>query len=149
MSLKNILIETNIENINIDIEDNEYEEYTEQAYDLATNTGLRILRDKELYEIKVDHNKDKVIAALFVTESSESFSFDIAVDRSYENIGYGSELVESALEHYEFLKDVYGEDYKIEVHVINPKMKSILKNKFGFEVQAELSPRESIMTLNN
>jgi len=123
----------------------EYEAY-EQAHEVAKNGGVTILRDKRLSEILIDTVDSKVIGAIWVSDDSDKFSFDIAIDSGYQNMGLSSKLIKSAISEYEMQKEAYGDDFKMEVDVINPKLAQILQSKYGFHKVADLGPTRVLMS---
>ena len=121
---------------------------TNNAYDLANNCGVAILSDKNLYYIFFDTKFNRLIAALFTSIDSDKYSFDIVVDRSYENMGLGTKLVSIAIEDYNSAKDAIPE-LSMEIDCINPIMAKLLKNKFGFEEGPTVGPNRIIMIKEN
>lgn len=133
-----------IDEYGIDIEHAE-----SQAMAIARNGGVRILSDKNLSGILLDTKDSKVIGGVWISQG-ETFSFDIAIDSSYQGMGLSSMLIDSALSDYrnqKFEYDDMGEEFKMEVDVINPKLAQILKNKYGFHVVEELGPDRVLMSL--
>jgi len=136
----------------------DFEEYGIDEYDaagraleIAKNGGVTILRDKRLSGILLDTKLSKVIGAIWVSDSSDKFSFDIAIDSSYQNMGLSDILIKDAISEYNSQKDAYDgmdEDFKMEVDVINPKLAQILKNKYGFYVVSELSQNRVLMSVD-
>ena len=137
---------------NDEFEDYGIDEYdaADEALKIAKNGGVNILSDKRLSGILIDTELPKVIGAIWVSDDSESFSFDIAIDSSYQNMGLSDILIKEAISEYKSQKDMYDDmeqDFKMEVDVINPKLAQILKNKYGFHVVAQLSPDRVLMTI--
>lgn len=145
-------------NIDTDGFSEDFEEYNidedeaaDSALEIAKNGGINILRDKRLSGILVDTQLSKVIGGIWISDSSDKFSFDIAIDNPYQNMGLSDILITSAIEEYKLQKDMYddmGEDFEMEVDVINPKLVQILKNKYGFHVIGELSQNRVLMSLD-
>ncbi len=125
----------------------EYEVY-ERAHEIAKNGGVTILRDKHLISVLVDLEEKKVIGALWVSQDHDKFSFDIALDSGYQNMGLSSNLIKAAISEYEMQKEMYGDDLKMEVDVINPKLAQILQSKYGFHKVGDLGPNRVLMSLN-
>lgn len=140
-----------------DIDDELYEEYDIDIYDaynsaeqIAKDGGLNILSDKRLLDVQLDISKSCIIGGVWVSDNDEIFSFDIAIDSSYQNMGLSSMLIESAISEYESQKDMYddmGKDFKMEVDVINPKLAQILEKKYGFFTITELSQNRVLMSV--
>lgn len=127
------------------------DEAIDRVLEIAKNGGVNILRDKNLFEILIDSKLNKVIGGIWVSNGNDTFSFDIAIDGSYQNMGLSDILIKSVIEEYKYQKDMYddmGEDFKMEVEVINPKLVQILKNKYGFHVVGELSHNHVLMSLD-
>lgn len=130
-----------------------FEEYGLDVYDventankIAMDGGVRILRDKNLTGVLVDTEKQRVIGGTWVTDDSDVFSFDIALDKEYQDMRLSHILIKIAIGEYHFLKDVYN-DLKIEVDVINPKLARILRDKFGFHVMEVIGKDRVLMSL--
>jgi ribosomal protein S18 acetylase RimI-like enzyme len=143
---------------NEDFDNEDFDEYgideyeaSDRVLEIAKNGGVTILRDKNLSGILIDNKIKRVIGGIWISDSSDKFSFDIAIDNSYQNMGLSEILIKSAIEEYRIQKDMYddmGEDFKMEVDVINPKLAQILKNKYGFYVVGELSQNRVLMSVN-
>lgn len=138
---------------NEDFEEYGIDEYeaADKALEIAKDGGVTILRDKRLSGILIDIKAKRVIGAIWVSDDNEKFSFDIAIDSSYQNMGLSSILIENAIDEYKTQKEIYddmGEDFKMEVDVINPKLAQILKNKYGFYVVGELSQNRVLMSFD-
>ena len=124
-------------------------EAADKANEVAINAGLTILRNKRLSNILIDIKLKDVIGAVWISDSRYKFSFDLAIDSSYQNMGLSSILIGAALDEYQIQKDMYDdmeEDFEMEVDVINPKLAKILKSKYGFYVTSELSPTRVLMS---
>ena len=120
------------------------EEYGEEAYKLSEKY-FNVLKNTELKSVIVNET-DQVVGALFTDETdSEKFSFDVVVHPDYQRQGIGIELVKEAISEFEYLKDVYGDDYYIDVHVINPNMRNLLEDHYGFEVDQILNQSDVTM----
>jgi ribosomal protein S18 acetylase RimI-like enzyme/predicted GIY-YIG superfamily endonuclease len=113
-------------------------DYSDQAYELARKTVVNILSDKEpsLYALF----DGMVVGALFVGTGQDHFSFDVVVDPEFQGSGIGSHLVADAENEYQTRREAFGDDYKMQVDVINPKMKSLLENR-GYRVTQDLGGR--------
>jgi ribosomal protein S18 acetylase RimI-like enzyme len=138
--------------------DEDFEQYDIDMYvagdlamDIAKSGGVNILRDKRLSSILLDVKIPRVIGGVWVSDDSNKFSFDIAIDSSYQNMGLSHLLVKDAISEYKIQKDIYddmGEDFGMEVDVINPKLAKILKDKYGFRVVGELSQNRVLMSMD-
>jgi len=99
------------------------------SYALAKQNGLYISSDKTLTDYVLDG--EKVVAALFCSQDSTSFSFDVVVDENYRNQKIATKLINYALSLYKENKEIYGDDYYAEVEVVNPLLIGVLEKK-GF-----------------
>jgi len=133
----------------IDLSDYDIDEYEayDEAHQIAKDGGVTILRDKDLSGILIDSSNRKVIGGLWIGITNDIFSFDIAIDSSYQNIGLSHKLIIGAIDEFNQNKDVY-DNLKMEVDVINPKLALILKNKYGFYKIADLSQNRVLMSVN-
>ena len=143
---------------NDDGDNEEFEEYGIDPYDasnkaleIAKKGGVNILSDKNLLTILLDTELSTVIGAGWVSNDSDTFSFDIAIDSSYQNKGLSKKLIEAIIDEYKYQKSIYddmNQDFKMEVDVINPKLAEILKTKYGFYVVETLGPDRVLMSIN-
>lgn len=126
----------------------QYEAY-KQAINIADMGGLNILRDKELSYVTLDTSEiPKVVAALWIGNDGETFSFDLAVHPKYQNKGLSNKLIKAAISEYKYQKEAYGDDFKMEVDVVNPKLADILRTKYGFKIINNLGNGRVIMTMD-
>lgn len=119
---------------------------------IAKDGGVNILRNQELTSLLVDTNMPRVIGGLWVSHDNDKFSFDIAIDSGYQNMGLSKKLIDAAISEFEMQKDAFedaneGEEFKMEVDVINPKLAKILQNKYGFYVVGQLSQDRVLMSI--
>jgi len=133
-----------------DVDLSDYDIDENEAYDkvhqIAKDGGVRILNDKDLNGILIDTNNNIVIGGLWVSSNPETFSFDIAIDSGYHNMGLSNQLIKAAIDVFKEQKDAY-DDLKMEVSVINPKLASILANKYGFHKIPDMGQNEVLMGL--
>jgi ribosomal protein S18 acetylase RimI-like enzyme len=144
-----------------DDENEDYDDYDEQessideyqaaddALKIAKETGVNILRDKNIKGILYDTNEKIVVGALWTSDDSDTFSFDIAITPSYQNQGLSSELIRNAIDEYNNQKSMYdemGEPFGMEVDVINPKLVEILKKKYGFKTIKNVNDTRALIT---
>jgi GNAT superfamily N-acetyltransferase len=114
------------------IDPEEYTEEGEAAYDLAKNSEINILSDKELYAITTDN--EIVTGALFVNNDSDSFSFDVVIHPEYRRQGIGRELSKVAMSEYEDRKDIYGDSYYLMVDAVNEMFAEFLIKEYGLNI---------------
>jgi ribosomal protein S18 acetylase RimI-like enzyme len=136
-------------------EDSDFDEYgideyeaADRAEEIAKNGGVTILRGQELSALLIDSKFSKVIGGLWVSNNSDKFSFDIAIDSGYQNMGLSSKLIQAAIGEYEHQKEMYGDDFRMEVDVINPKLAQILEKKYGFHVVANITQDRVLMSID-
>jgi GNAT superfamily N-acetyltransferase/DNA-directed RNA polymerase subunit RPC12/RpoP len=147
-----------------DDEDDDYYDYDEQessidqyqavddALKIAKETGVNILKDKNIKGILYDTNEKIVVGALWTSDDSDAFSFDIAITPSYQNQGLSSELISNAIEEYDIQKSAYddmGKPFPMEVDVINPKLAQILTKHYGFKTLKKIDDTRVLMTIND
>jgi len=134
------------------------DEVADDAHKIAKDNGIRISSDKDLSQVLIDfgESKDKhirlhprVIGGLWVNRDISYFSFDIVIDKHYHNKGLSDKLINAAIDEYEYNKEIHGDDYKMEVDVINPKLKEILENKYNFKVIQKIGPNRFLMTIDD
>ena len=58
-------------------------------------------------------------------------------------------LINAAIDEYEYNKEIHGDDYKMEVDVVNLKLKEILENKYNFKVIQKTGPNKFLMTIDH
>lgn len=131
------------------IEDIDIYDAENEASKIAKNGGINILSDKSLSGILIDSDLIKVIGGVWVSNDDDTFSFDIAIDKEYQNKGLSKILIEYAISEYEDQKSIYdemGTDLKMEVDVINPKLAKILQIHYKFKIINKLPGNRVIMT---
>lgn len=110
-------------------EEDDMEDYENQAWELAKNSDIYILSNKELARVAVADGK--LLGALWTAWDPEgAFSFDIIVDTDYRRMGVGSNLVDQAMQIFDWESDAYQNPH-YELDVVNDDMVRILKKK-GF-----------------
>lgn len=122
----------------------------EQAFAIASNSGIRIASNKELAFVAMDG--DAVVGAIWSAtyhdddQDAEVYDFDMAVDKNYRNqVGIFLKLMNAALEEYRSLLDYNPRTY-IRVWVVNPRLVSVLERRYGFELEAEHEGGSAHMT---
>jgi hypothetical protein len=149
---KYIIIPFNPEDYNENIEEYglDEDELYNRAYEIAKENGLNILRDKRLSSVLVDIENQIPIGGVWVSDNNDSFSFDIALDKNYQNLRLSHLLIDSALEEYIIQNESYFEmnnkKLPMNIDVINPKLADILKKKYGFRSKEKISNNRVIMT---
>lgn len=102
------------------------------ADDLAKSAGIHIYSNRNLKNVIKDDN-GKGIGALWTHADDDSYTFDVVVDPAHQRAGHATRLVKEAIADYNEMLDAYP-DMKLEAYVVSPEMKSLLENKFGWEV---------------
>ena len=116
-----------------------------KALEITKERNLKIHYGKELLYYIMDD--EDIVGVLFISDNVDDFSWDVAVSKDYDGEGIGKILITKAIEEYEELKTIYGDDYLMKIEVVNPKMKDIMINKFGFKISETLSDKNNwIMT---
>jgi len=117
------------------LEEDDIDSYADQAWDLASNSEINILTNKELARVKVDNGK--LLGALWTSwDNDGEFSFDIIVDPSYRRMGFGSDLVDQAIEIFDWESNAF-ENPHYNIDAVNEDMVRILKNK-GFIIKDKI-----------
>jgi ribosomal protein S18 acetylase RimI-like enzyme len=119
-------------------------ELVDMSNKLTINCGIRVSSAKDLIYVFYDIKFKKVVAALY-RDVIGSYSFDIVVDRSYENVGLATKLVKIAIDDYRMYKEG-NQDLAMEIDCINPIMADILERKFGFKETGRYIGGRRIMT---
>ena len=128
--------------------DAEYDPWVaaDQADQVASDSGIRVNRDKELNTIAlVDGN---VVGAIWTSLSNDEppvFDFDVAVDPAFRSGRLGLQLIDTAIED---LRAHQGEfpGTRAKVWVINPKLVRVLENRYGFEIESQYKDGSAHMT---
>jgi len=115
-------------------EDEDYESVMDQAYKI---TNIRPSSSNELSFVAVDLNdNNKVYGAIYSGVSGDAYSFDLEVSPEAQGMGVASSLINEVMEQYEEYKEAYGDELKMQVHVINKVLVNHLIKK-GFEIVEE------------
>ena len=115
-------------------EDEDYESAMDQAYRI---TNIRPSSSNELSFVAVDLNdNNKVYGAIYSGVSGDAYSFDLEVSPEAQGMGVASSLINEVMEQYEEYKEAYGDELKMQVHVVNKVLVNHLIKK-GFEIVEE------------
>ena len=115
-------------------EDEDYESAMDQAYKI---TNIRPSSSNELSFVAVDLNdNNKVYGAIYSGVSGDAYSFDLEVSPEAQGMGVASSLINEVMEQYEEYKEAYGDELKMQVHVVNKVLVNHLIKK-GFEIVEE------------
>lgn len=117
--------------------------FGQDAYILARENGLRISSDKDLTYYALDGRI--LVGALFCSQNSEYFAFDIVVHPDFRGKSIATKLVDIAMNEYREGKEIHGDDYYAEIEVINPFLINLMTRK-GFK-KVDNSPSGIIMKL--
>lgn len=110
-------------------------EFSKEAYNLAKESNIGILSDKELNEVVLNEKGD-VVAGLWISHDKEEFTFDIIVDPKYRRQGIGKKLIKIAIEEYDSVEEAFP-DSKMKADVVSPQMVKLLQ-KEGFEIEEDI-----------
>jgi len=126
-------------------------EVSDQVEKIAKSLGVNILSDKVLAGILYDTETLEAIGGLWVSNDNDSFSFDIAIAKTYQNKGLSYKLIDNAIDIYNYQNMAYGDMNKgrklpMKVDVINPLLANILKTKYGFRVIKRISTNRALMS---
>ena len=113
-------------------ENEDYETVVDQAYKI---TNIR--PSSQLSFVAVDLNdNNKVYGAIYSGVSGNVFSFDLEVNPEAQGMGVASSLINEVMKQYEEYKEAYGDELKMQVHVINKVLVNHLIMK-GFKIVEE------------
>lgn len=127
---------------NFDDSDLDPYDVADKAELIAMNSGIRIMRNKELRFVALDNSySDSVVGGLWTEiyhdsdENAEVYNFDVVVDKEFRGHDrIGLKLINAALDDYRSL-DV--DNKYIRVWVVNPKLARVLERKYGFKTEAD------------
>jgi len=108
---------------------------SDKADKIAKDTGVGILRNKEIKSVATD-SEGEVVGGLWTEVDGDSFSFDVAIDEKSQGQGVGEKLVNEAFQEFEFNADG-NEELKYNIEVTNPSMEKLL-SKYGFVVDERI-----------
>ena len=106
----------------------------------AVLNGINILSNMQFSRAFVKNGE--LAGAMFTSADRDSFSFDIFVSKNHRGRGLAKKLVDAAVSEYREHREGYDR-IKLEVHVVSPTMKELLKGK-GFRVK-KILPDETCM----
>ena len=136
---------------NEDLEDRGIDEYeaADEALRIAKEGGINILSDKHLVGLLIDNTT--ICGALWVSNNSNEFSFDIAIDRRYQGRQLSYILIDAALEEYAMQNEIYSDMYNgsnlpLNIDVVNPILARTLINKYKFHIKDKVGPNRVILT---
>lgn len=112
----------------------------QDAWELASSVGVRVLRGKNLLAVAVIG--EKLVGAIFDEVNGDDYSFDTVVHASHQGSGIGPKLVRVAMDNFNELQDM-NPDLRFDLDVINPNAIRMMQ-KFGFKVLREV-PGHTIM----
>lgn len=112
--------------------DNLQEDPADAAWQLAQNSSIRILRDKELSAVALLN--DKTIGGLWTSWTGDGeFSFDVVVHPQYQRRGIGEKLIDNAFSQFSWESEAY-QNPQMVIDVVNPRLISLLERK-GLKIQ--------------
>ncbi len=119
-----------------------------QAYDIAEESAIGILSNKELLLVAVDNSyyvHGAVWYAIYDDADYSVFDFDVAVRPTSRSGMIGMRLIDAAISEYEELRHAY-DNLIIKTLVVNPKLIRVLKRKYGFEILSREHGNSAYMT---
>jgi GNAT superfamily N-acetyltransferase len=131
-------------NEDADFDDEDYFQGTD-IYDVADqadkvfeNAGIRPDNTKELAYVSMENGE--VTGGVFNSWHDSEYSFYIAIMPEHRGKGnIFKELLDAAMYQYEFDKEAYGDEARMRLWVVNPKLVRVLENKYGFEIEEQHS----------
>lgn len=114
----------------------------EMAERLAS-TEINVMSNRDVATVILDDYGD-VAGVLLAAHDKTGFTFDVVVAKKHRRMGLGKILIKAGLDMYKDLVDVYGNDYEIELDVINPGLIKTLA-EFGLEIKQKLRGGRVIM----
>lgn len=96
----------------------------ERAWELASESGIRILSDKDLRAVAMDG--DDVVGAMFDSTVADQYSFDVVVDPSRSGSGIGGSLIDAGLDEYRSAEEAGA---KLVLDVVNQSLVSALERR--------------------
>jgi GNAT superfamily N-acetyltransferase len=115
-------------------------DYYDDLNRIERESGIRILRDKEVSTLALQNGK--VVGALYVTSHPYEYSFDVIVDKAARGQGIGAKLIDWGLSAYHELAAAYGGELRLDV--VNPWVEKYLLKK-GLRVLQKIGDH-TIMT---
>ena len=125
----------------VDSDINDLDDIGEQAYDLALNSPVNVLSDKELSVVAI--SGEQVVGALFTSIFNNSYSFDVVVDPKFQQQGIGGHLTDLAISEYKNMSADMPE-LQMDIDTVNPVMQNMLQNR-GLSEKEKISDQRSIM----
>ena len=113
-------------------ENEDYETVVDQAYKI---TNIRPTSQLSFVAVDLNDN-NKVYGAIYSGVSGNVFSFDLEVNPEAQGMGVASSLINEVMKQYEEYKEAYGDELKMQVHVINKVLVNHLIEK-GFKIVEE------------
>jgi len=100
-------------------------DYYDDLNRMERESGIRILRDKEVSILALQNGK--VVGALYTTTHPYEFSFDVIVDKAARGQGIGAKLIDFALSEYSQIAADQGTELRVDV--VNPWVEKYLLKK--------------------
>jgi hypothetical protein len=115
---------------------------------LPRRAGINILRDRDL-QLAVATEDGSPAAGLWTSWHVDRFTFDVVVDSTARGQGLAKHLVHHAIHKFNFDRAAYSDPMMV-IYVVNPAMRELLEEHFGFSVALRPSPGrwEMIPTTN-
>ena len=124
--------------------DEDNHDHVGQAWDIAKNSGINILSDKDLSNVALHGNK--VVGATFasVDQPEGAYSWDTVVHPKYQGQGVGSKLLDAGASDFHWMAE--GADTPhYDLDIVNPGMVKPLQKR-GFQIHEQIGPDRYRMT---
>ncbi len=113
--------------------DNLTEDQWREVEKLPGRENINILRDRELALVLVREDGGYPAAGLWTSWHAGRFTFDVVVFSPDRRRGLAKFLVQYAMQQYNEDREAFPSPLFV-VHAVNPKMKMLLEEPFGFSV---------------
>ena len=116
------------ESIDFDDDDGDMSTLIQQSWEIAKQSPIRILSDKELSCAAVINGQ--TVGALFVGWNQEEFSFDVVVSPQFQQQGIGKQLIDAAMSEF---RNYPMPGAHIKADVVNDYLVPVLQ-RYGFQI---------------
>ena len=122
-------------------------ELSTEVDEIAKSGGINLLSNKSLVGMLTLDDYTPV-GGLWVSNATDSFSFDIAIDRDYQGRHLSTHLINAALDEYNMQDEMYQGDNHLpmDVDVINPSLAQNLIKNYNFQIDRRIGPDRVIMS---
>lgn len=117
-----------------DEEEGDRDTLIQQAWELAKQSSIRILSDKELNSVAVINGQ--AVGVLFTAWNQNQFSFDVVVAPQFQQQGIGKQLIGVAMSEFRWMSDGIEGAY-IKADVVNKFLIPVLQ-RYGFVIKRQV-----------